>query len=88
MYIYDRTEQKLINLKHVRRIELVTVDGDNRGYLEFEYQDGGNEDIIFANKMYASSCLEDIINELSCEALILNIFDSLPADTDDDLPFK
>lgn len=87
MFVFDRTEQKLINLKHVRRIELVTVVDDNRVYIELEYQDGGIEDIIFAKKIYAERCLEDIINELSCEALIMNIFDTLPADPDDELPF-
>lgn len=87
MFVYDRTEQKLINLKHVRKIELVSAEGDNRGYLGIEYLDGGTEDIIFAKKIYAERCLEDIINELSCEALIMNVFDTLPVDFDDDLPF-
>lgn len=76
MFLYDRTEMKLINLNHVRKIELVSVEGDNRGYLEIEYLDGSIEDIIFADKIYARRCLEDIINELSCESVIMNVFDT------------
>jgi len=91
MFVFDRTNEKLINLKHVRRIECMQYDSEKEGNLEFEYQNGDIEEVVFDRHVVAERALEDIINELSCESLIMNLFDTLPCEDDeddvDDLPF-
>lgn len=91
MFVFDRTNEKLINLKHVRRIECMRYDTQKEGYLEFEYQDGGIDEVVFESQIVAERTLEDIINELSRESLIMNLFDTLPIEDEDDvndLPFS